>query len=338
MKKKLLSLIKIVFFVGLGLIFIYIFLKPLTDQEKQEILNSFTRANYFWIIVSVSIGIISHLSRTVRWIMLLKPLGYSPGFRNTCFAVFIGYFANLALPRLGEVSRCGVLAQYEKIPLQKSFGTVVTERALDMVIFILLFFTNFFIHLKKIGEFKNSRVYETLYNRYSELENPNLIYYLLVSGLILLAVLAYKLRHKISLTRLYIKIREIILGFLEGLRSLSAVKKPFWFVFHSLFIWFAYLMMTWVVFFSLPETGRLGLDVGLTVLVFGSIGIMVIQGGIGIYPWIVAETLLIFGIAETTGYAMGWLLWSGQTIMIILAGIIAMSLLPALNNRKNEKH
>jgi hypothetical protein len=128
-----------------------------------------------------------------------------------------------------------------------------------------------------------------------------------------------------------------VLGFFEGLKSLFKIKRPFWFVFHSVFIWVAYLFMTWVVFFSLPETSHLGLDVGLAVLVFGALGIVIIQGGIGIYPWIVAQILALFFIAGTKGYAMGWILWTGQTIMIILSGIISMVILPLVNNTKNEQ-
>ncbi len=123
----------------------------------------------------------------------------------------------------------------------------------------------------------------------------------------------------------------------EGIKSLVKIKKPLWFIFHTVFIWVAYLFMSWLVFFSIPETQNLGLDVGLAVLVFGSIGIIVIQGGIGIYPWIVAEILVIFSIPETKGYTMGWLLWTGQTLMIIVAGIISMILLPLINNKKHEE-
>ncbi|MBN1340621.1 MAG: flippase-like domain-containing protein [Bacteroidales bacterium] len=337
MKKKILTAGKIIFFVGLGLFFIWLFLRHLTAEEKKEILNSFTHANYSWILLSIILGIISHFSRTARWIILLKPMGFNPRFRNTCLAVFIGYFANLALPRLGEVSRCGILARYEKIPLQKSFGTVVTERGLDLIIFFLIFLVNFFVHLNKAGLFKNTQVYRNAADKYSQLENTGIIYYIAAGLLLLLLIIAIKLRHKISHTRPYRKLKEVITGFFEGMKSLMKIKQPYWFVFHSLFIWTMYLMMTWVVFFSLPETSSLGLDVGLSVLVFGTVGIMVVQGGIGIYPWIVAETLAVFGIAQTTGYASGWLLWSGQTIMVILAGIVSLILLPVLNNKQNDK-
>ena len=266
----------------------------------------------------------------------MEPMGYKPRVKNAFFAVMIGYFANLALPRLGEITRCGILSKYEKIPFQKSFGTVVIERGLDLISLALAFLINFFIHLDKLNLFKGTTIYKNAAAKYDQIENPGYIY--IFSGLFVLAVLVilFKLRHKISHTKFYIKIKEIVSGFFEGIKSLIKIKRPFWFIFHSVFIWLMYLLMTWLVFFSLPETSNLGLDVGLSVLVFGSIGIIVVQGGIGIYPWIVAEILALFYIPATKGYAMGWLLWTGQTIMIIIAGLLSMILLPVINNKKDD--
>lgn len=267
----------------------------------------------------------------------MEPLGYKPKIKNAFLALLIGYFANLALPRLGEITRCGILSRYEKIPMQKSFGTVVTERALDLIVLGLAFLLNFFIHFNKLSIFKETAFYKNVEEKYQNLENPNYIYYILLAIAILVVVVFYRFRHKISHFFLYQKIKQIVFGFFEGLKSLIKIKKPFWFIFHTLFIWIMYLMMTWVVFFALTETSHLGLDVGLAVLVFGSIGIVLVQGGIGIYPWIVAEILAVFAIPITTGYAMGWLLWTGQTIMIIIAGIISLVILPIVNNVKNEE-
>ncbi|MCD4682124.1 MAG: flippase-like domain-containing protein [Bacteroidales bacterium] len=335
MKKKLLNVSKIVFFLALGIFFIWLFMHNLTTEEKKDIYSSFLSANYWWIFLSIIIGIISHISRTIRWKLLLEPMGYRPSFQNTFLAVMIGYFANLALPRLGEVTRCGILTRYEKIPIQKSFGTVVTERGLDFIMLVIAFIINFFIHLDKLAVFKESAIYKNIQAKYNEIDNPGMIYWMALIMVVLLIFIFVKLRHKISHTSIYKKVKEVVLGFFEGIKSLIKIKKPFWFIFHTLFIWFAYLFMSWLVFFSIPDTQNLGLDVALAVLVFGSVGIIIIQGGIGIYPWIVAEILVMFNIPETKGYTMGWLLWTGQTVMIIFAGIVSMILLPLINNRKN---
>lgn len=335
MNKTITNVLKVILFLGLGIFFIWLFMHNLSPSEKNDIFTSMKGANFWWIGVSVFIGILSHISRAIRWKILIEPMGYNPRTRNTFLAVMIGYFANMALPRLGEVTRCGILARYEKIPLQKTFGTVVTERGLDLFMLVLAFIINFFIHIDKIDFFKESTIYQKFLESYNQLENPGMIYWLgaMVIGFIIFLVIRF--RRKISHTRFYLKIREIILGFFEGLRSLLKIKDPYWFIFHSLFIWIAYLTMTWIVFFSLPSTSNLGLDAGLSVLVFGSIGIIIIQGGLGIYPWIVAQILSIFLIPETKGYAMGWLLWTGQTLMIVIAGIVSMILLPVINQKKN---
>ncbi|MCF8368201.1 MAG: flippase-like domain-containing protein [Bacteroidales bacterium] len=307
----------------------------LSPEEKKDIYSSFLRANYWWVFLSILIGIFSHISRAIRWKLLLEPMGYNPGIKNTFFAVMIGYFANMALPRLGEVTRCGILARYEKIPMQKSFGTVVTERGLDLISLTIVFLLNFVIHLDKLSLFKHSKLYLNMKDKLSGVENPGIYYWMFLGIVIILLFLLFKFRHKISHFTFYKKIREIILGFVEGLKSLIKIKKPFWFIFHSINIWIMYWLMTWVVFFSIPETSHLGGSVGLAVLVFGSIGIIIVQGGIGIYPWIVAEILVLFQVIGTKGYALGWLLWTGQSLMIVIFGLLSMILLPMLNLRKN---
>ncbi|HNS16823.1 MAG TPA: lysylphosphatidylglycerol synthase transmembrane domain-containing protein [Bacteroidales bacterium] len=331
MKKTLATIGKLMFFLGLGLFFIWLFVRNLTPGEKAEIWESLRQANYLWILLSLLIGIVSHISRSIRWRMLLEPMGYHPRFSNVVFAVFIGYFANLALPRLGEVSRCGVLAKYEKIPFQKSFGTVVTERAIDLLIFALLFILNLVIQFGRVSNYIAEKIIHPIQGKLALFDGTHYLIYLLIAGVVFFLALLYFLRKHFNHTGIYRKIKEVIMGFLEGLKSLAHIKKPFWFIFHSLFIWTLYYAMTMVVFNCLPETKGISLTAGFAVYIFATIGVMIVQGGIGIYPAIVAETLFLYDIPETKGYAMGWLLWSGQTVMIILAGIISLILLPLMN-------
>lgn len=336
MKKTVKAIGKFLFFLGIGLFFIWLFMRNLTPEEKREIFESFREANYWWILLSIAIGIISHWSRTVRWKMLLKPMGYNPKFLNVFSAVFIGYFANLALPRLGEVSRCGILARYEKIPFQKAFGTVVTERAIDMITFILLFFINLAIQFGRLSNYIQEKIFTPLSDRVSGFQISNLLLFLGI-GLVILAIALFLFRRHFSHTIIYIKIKEVILGFIEGIKSLLRVEKPGIFIFHSVFIWACYFLMTYIVFNCLPETKSVGLDEGFAVFIFASIGIIIVQGGIGIYPAIVAETLALFHIPATKGYAMGWLLWTGQTLMIISSGLLALMFLPIFNRKRYDK-
>ena len=172
MKKSLLTAAKLVFFLSLGIFFIWIFMRNLTPDEKREIYDTFIQANYWWIMLSLVIALLSHYSRTIRWMILLKAMGYKPRVKITFFAVMIGYFANLALPRLGEVTRCGILARYNKIPMQKSIGSVVTERGLDLISLGLAFLIAFFVHLDKLNQFKKLTIYKRAVERYDQIENP----------------------------------------------------------------------------------------------------------------------------------------------------------------------
>ncbi len=311
-------------------------MKNLTPGQKKEIFNSIKQADYRWLLLSGFFGIISHIARTLRWKIMMEPLGYKLEFINVFLSILVGYFANLALPRLGEVSRCGVLKKYEKIPFNKAFGTVITERAFDIFSFIILFFINFALQFNKLHTYTHEKIYLRLSNKLSDPGVGNFHVYLILGIIVLILLLFFLFRKKISKTKSYIKFKNLLLGFWEGIRSLSKIKKPVWFILLTLIIWFLYLLMTYTCFRSLDQTAALGIDAGFTVLIFGSIGNMIVQGGIGIYPAIVAETLYVYNVPETTGYAMGWLLWSAQTFMLIFAGCLSLILLPILNT-KNRK-
>lgn len=325
-------------FMGIGLFFIWLFMRNLSGQQKHEIFQSFKIANYSWMIVAFILGIFSHIARAARWKILLNPLGYKPKGTNVFMAVMIGYLANLVLPRLGEVSRCGILARYEKIPFNKSFGTVISERVIDMLTFVLLFLIMIFTQSGKIQVYINQKIYAPLQQKFAfDLVGSGYLTLLLIGAFAVMVLTIWFIHRRFSHTRFYQKIYSLMIGFLEGMRSLVRIKKPFMFVVYTIIIWILYLLMAYVVFFSLNETAGLGLDAGLAVLVFGSVGIMVVQGGIGIYPAIVAETLFLWNVPETKGYALGWLIWASQTIMIIIAGIFSLVLLPIYNRRKYDK-
>jgi uncharacterized protein (TIRG00374 family) len=255
MKQKLFTALRIMFFLGIGCFFIWLFLRNLTPNQKFEILVSLKKANYWWIILAIFLGIISHFSRTLRWKMLLEPIGYKPKTRNVFFAVFIGYIANLALPRLGEVSRCGVLTRYEKIPFTKSFGTVITERAIDMFVFAIMFFVNIFAQRAILYGYIEQKVYQPLAAKLSPgIDFEGSITRISIITLVIILALFFIFRHAILLSKPYQKITSFIKGFWQGILSVTKLKNPWLFVLHSLFIWFMYLMMSWVVFLSLPGT------------------------------------------------------------------------------------
>lgn len=334
LKKRILTIIKFIFLLGLGIFIIWLSVKNLTPDERAQIIRSFRIANYWWVFLAIVLGIISHILRALRWILFFEPLGFRPSFRNTFCAVMVGYLANMAFPRLGEVTRCGLLTRYEKIPFNKAFGTVITERAIDMIIFFLLFLLMILTQIGTISDYLDSNVYPKLVAKFGNLHYSRMILIILVISLVMMILFFFLFRRKIQKSNLYHKIKNLFLGFWDGLKSLSQVKKMWLFTFYSFAIWALYFFMLYLIFFCFAETSGLSLGAGLSALVLGSIGIMITPGGIGLYPAIIQETLLLYGISKPTGLALGWIAWTAQTAMIAMVGGISLLLL-SFNKHKD---
>lgn len=319
----------VLFALAIGAAIIWLSIRKLTSGDKEEIHAAFRQANYWWVALSLVVAFISNISRTIRWQMLLKPMGYRPKFGNVMMSVLVAYFANMGLPRLGEVVRCGLLRTHEKVPFEKSLGTVVTERFLDLMVFAGLFVLNFFLQFNKIHTYIEQEIFSKF--------NFSLSGTLLVLGLLFAVSIAllYIFRKNLAQLSIYQKIKHLIEGFWTGMKSITKVDKPLLFIFHSLFIWFCYWLMAYLVFQSLPITQNLGTLASLTAFTVGAIGMIVVQGGLGIYPLLIAGSLVAYSVSYPLGYAMGWLMWGSQTIGIITAGTIALILIPILN--KTEK-
>ncbi len=293
-------------------------------------------ANYWWILLAIPIGVLSHFVRAIRWKMLIETMEYKPKNSNMFFAVMIGYFSNLAIPRLGEVSRCAVLTTYEDIPFNKSFGTVITERALDMMVFFFLFFMTLTLQADRLSGFIDNEIYKPLQTKFDLSFNLSGSFFLIIILVFLVfGSIILILRKRIFSNKLFLKLKEIVFGLVDGIKSLVKLRNVWLFGFYTFAIWALYLLMAYIVFFSIPASSKLGLDAGLAVLVLGSIAFMVSQGGIGLYPIIVAGTLALYGVDYVHGLALGWLIWTSQNLTIAVVGIISLILLPLLNNRKN---
>ena len=336
MKKTLISVLKLVIAFGLGIFIIYLSLKNITPKEKNDILTSLYLANYGWVLLSLVFGIFSHLIRAERWRMLLAPMGYKPGLRTTFYAVMIGYFANLGIPRSGEVARCTVLYKQNKIPVDKSVGTVIIERSIDLLIFVGLFFFAFLVEFNRINEYVKSNIFPALEEKFGFI-HADLVFTFTILGVILMFfVTTFFLRKRILKIAFIQKITNLFSGIWEGLKSVVNIKRPGLFIMYSLLIWVNYYLMIVVGLQAIPETSNLGLGAALSVLVLGSIGIMLTPGGIGLYPVIVAQTLVLYGLSPNDGFgdAIGWLTWSSQTIMIIVIGSFSLIMI-SLKSKKN---
>lgn len=333
MKKTLLQILKFLLFLSIGILFIWLSLKNLTREQVNEIFHSFKIANYNWLFLSFLIGMLSHIVRALRWRMLLEPLGYYPRLFNVASAVLIGYVANLALPRLGEVTRCGTLTKYEKISFSKSFGTVITERAFDMITFFILFFINLLIQFNKIQFYFYKNIYEPFTEKYSNINLTHLTY-AFIALIAVLILFIFVLRKRINHFKIYIKIKETIISFWHGIKTIAKVKKPLLFIIYSILIWTGYLLSTYVCFFCFNFTSSFGLGAAFSVLVFGAIGVMLTPGGIGAFTFIVAGVLInIYRVSPVDANAYGWMVWSAQTIVVTIAGTLTFLVISAYNRK-----
>ncbi|MCK5846017.1 MAG: flippase-like domain-containing protein [Bacteroidales bacterium] len=338
MKKKIISTLKISIAFGIGVGIIYLSLKDLSPTAKDDILSSFLLADYSWVALSLFFGILSHLIRAQRWRMLLQPMGYDTTLKNSFLAVMIGYFANLGIPRSGELARCTILYKEDKIPVDKSFGTVIIERTIDMIIFFSLFFLTFLLEFKRINTYVEENIFPALEEKFVFINSGDLFFQKIFGGIFIIILIIYILFwKKIKQLPFVIKTLKLFSGIWEGLKSIVNIKQPFLFIIYSLLIWLNYYLMIHMGLQAISQTSGLGLGATLSVLVLGSIGIMLTPGGIGLYPVIVAQTLVLYGVSADSGYgdAIGWLTWSSQTIMIIILGSVSVLIISLKKDKKN---
>jgi len=305
------------------------------EPEKEKIADAFRNANYFWIGVSMVIAFLSHFLRAYRWNYLLKPLGYKTNLVNATCHVIVGYFANYGIPRMGEISRCTLAARYDKVPFEIGFGTVITERIIDFILFLVIFALTLLLQFAELIGLANRLIFDPLRTKLAGLgQSPVKIVVLL---LLLLAVVGafLFLRKKVS-GLLKGKLGNMLKGMGEGIGSVRKMEKPLQFIVLSLLIWACYFYSLYVCFFALSGTSHLGQKECLTLLLFGTFGVIFSPGGLGAYPAIVGGILLYtFHIDTATAFALPWLSWTSQFILIVSLGSICLLVLPLINKQKH---
>jgi uncharacterized protein (TIRG00374 family) len=330
LKEKLLSILKIVIPLGIGIYVVWYQFNQLTSEELNQIKDSFAKADYFWVLLSVACGVLSHISRAYRWKFLLEPLGYKTSFMNNLFGVMIGYVANIVIHRSGEVWRCIMVSRYEKVSFEKLFGTVVAERVADLIVLLTIGAAVFVIEISRLKDmFSELQI--------GFLETNSITSLALKGGLLMLITVVGSFVGWRILTRsqktLMIKVRGLLHGLIEGVLSILKMKNKWAFLAHTAFIWTMYLAMFYAPFFALTETSDASVAAVLASFVMASLSIILVQGGIGVYPWAVAQTLTQYGIGYESGFAMGWIIWVAQTIMIVTFGVASLVLMPIINRR-----
>ena len=315
------SISKIIIPLGIGVFFIYLSYNNTSSEDRENIFSHIKNANYSFVFLSVVFGALSHISRAYRWKFLLAPLGYKPRLINSLLAVLIGYVSNLGIPRSGELFRATVMDRFENIPFQKGFGTVIAERLVDL--FILLCFVSLALILKF------DLIWEILANKPI---NPVHISLIIVGVSIVFLILRKFINQ--SNNPFLKKIRLFFSELWEGIISLKKMEHKWAFVGHTLFIWLMYLAMFYIMKFSIPETASLGLESLIAAFVVGALAISATNGGVGIFPFSVSLVLIAYGISKESSLAFGWIMWTSQTVMIVLFGSLAFFALPLVNRIK----
>lgn len=321
MKKSYYSGLKylILLIAGIGLLFI-----AFKGQDFSKLISDLKKANYNWIFASIVAGTMAHILRAYRWRMMINALGYGKvGMLNTLLAVFTGYLANLAFPRMGEVSRCGVLHKTDNIPLIKLIGTVVAERIIDVLMLFLITLAGILIQFELLSEFIYQNILVKLNNRSAGSGVLTLTVFLILLTIIAIILIVKNRKHGI-----FLKIFDLISDIQSGILSVRAIKNKWLFLFYSLTIWGLYGISAYLSFFALSATAELGFIEAISTLIFSSFAMIApVQGGIGAYHWMVSEGLTIYGIARSEGLTYALITHSAQTLIVLVGGSISLILL-----------
>jgi hypothetical protein len=328
--KKTKSIIQFVILLGVGFLLIWLSLRQVAPV-KDKIFAAFREADYFWVYISILISIFSHFLRAFRWNYLLKPVGYRVNLLNSFCHVMVGYFANYGIPRMGEISRCTLAAKYDKVPFEIGFGTVITERLIDFVVFLLIFFLTLFVQFTELIGLANYYIFDKVRSLLSGVSgNPTKMILLAVFVIVLVGGFLF-LRKKFS-SLLKGKIGGIIKGLGEGIGSIRKTDRPLEFILLSLAIWVCYFYSLYCCFFALSGTSGLGQKECLTLMLFGTLGVIFAPGGLGAYPFILYTILHnTYNIDEASSFALPWLGWTSQFVMILVLGLTSLIVLPLYN-------
>lgn len=328
MKKKIFAAVQYLFFLGIGVFLTWWQLGKMTDVESEQFRQSFRNAQYIYVLPVFFIIIASHISRAMRWKILIEPMGYRPRLSNTFYTTMCGYLANTFLPRVGEILRCTLLARHERIPVSKLLGTILLERIFDLFCYGIVIMITILIQLSTVRDF-----IETTWQKI--FEHKNSLSLAITAGImVLLAVIFFAaIRYvfkKYHAHPVILRIKNVQVNVKEGFSTVRHLKKRKQFVAHTIFIWFAYLMEIYIGFHALKETAHLGITAAFSVLSLATLAMIVSPGGLGAFPIAIQQVLLIYNLDNIS---FGWLMWGISTLIVIVVGLLCMGLL-FLQNKK----
>lgn len=248
---------------------------------------------------------------------MLEPLGYKSTLANNFMAISVAYLMNIFIPKSGEVSRAIILDKYEKVPFQKGFGTIISERVVDL--FFLLIYTFIALSIK----------FDILYDLVRESIPETTLYFAIIGIIAVMVIIPLYIRF--SKSNINKKLKDFIIGLKEGVFSILKMNKKGAFVFQSFIIWILYLLSFYAALQALPETSAIPFGTVIITFVVGSFTFAFTNSGFGTYPAAIAAVLAVFGVAKTAGIAFGWIAWVSNISAVVVIGVLSLILLPFYN-------
>jgi len=327
LRKGIIQALKFLGFLVIGIILLWLAFR---NVEIDNLIAGLKEANYSWLLLSILSGLFAYISRARRWVLLINPLGFNPSLRNTFLALMTGYLANLALPRVGELTRCVALGKKEKMPVDQLFGTVVVERTVDFISLMLILIVLIFFRGEQINQFLKLSIFIPLQQKVFSLVGFTWIIWLIIVSL--LAILLSQLiryRKRLRKIRFFARLIELAKGIISGLKTIISLKRKWEFIFHTIFMWICYTLMTWVVVFAIEPTSHLTLGDSVFLLVIGGLAMSApVQSGLGAFHYIVSRGLaFVEGVKIEDGLIYAFLTHESQLLFIIIVGTISFFLI-----------
>lgn len=318
---------KFLAFLSLGFILLWLAFRK-TDFSK--VAGDLRTANYLWIILSIAFGFIAYLCRARRWVLLIRPLGYSPSLAHSYHALMTGYLANMALPRIGEVTRCVALGKKEKIPADVLFGTVIIERTIDLISLLMITVVVLLTSGDEIVKFMNESIFLPLREKVIAVFGFTWIMWVfLLSAFIVSAFLLFNYRKSLRKIRFISRMFDIARGIINGLKSVTALERKWEFIILTFIIWLNYALMTWVVVFALESTAGVSFPESIFLLVIGGLAMSApVQSGFGVFHYAVSRAMIILKhVSMEDGLAYALLTHESQVLFMVVAGTISFYLI-----------
>ena len=332
MSRRISVIIQYIVFLGIGIFLIWWQFSKMTAAEFEEFKLALSNANYLVIIPIVFLALASHVSRAMRWIIMIEPMGYKPSLFNAFGVTMAGYLANTFLPRAGEILKCTLLGKYEKIPAQKLIGTVVAERIFDLFCYLVFIVFTIIIEYNLVRNFVKDSITKIVNSNTGE---PLWIKVLIIISIIAVSVLILGFGFKkFASGKITLQIKHFFHGLKEGLTTILKLQKRGWFLFHTVFIWSMYLLEIYIGFSAITSLGHLGFNAACVVLTLASLANIITPGGIGTFPTAIFLVLSLYNVNQTTGEAFGWLMWGVSTFIILFFGLLCVLLLHFYNRKK----